>query len=80
MNDVEELREYVGSVGAVSALYDCGEDILELPVIDALEIGATVLRTVSVTSVPTFVVMALAAPSFAPIMAWWMRLRQSASS
>ena len=41
---------------------------------------SAVLRTALVTSVPTFVVMAPVAPSFAPITAWWMKLRRSASS
>jgi len=38
------------------------------------------LRMELVTSVPTFIEMASAAPSFAPMTAWWMRLRRSASS
>ena len=68
LDDVEELHEYVGGVGAVGTLHNSGKDIVgcQSSMLLKLEPSA-VLRMASVTSVLAFVVMALATPSFAPI-------------
>ena len=78
---MEELSEYVGSVGAVSNLHDGGKDILELQVVIAFEIGAISSFEDCVGDISAnFHGDDFDGTFFGPNHAWWMRLRRSALS
>ena len=70
LEDGHELGEDFGGVGAIHALEDCSKQVFNLVVVDASEVEPLVfLRTVSVTSEPTFMMMASVVPTFVPMMA-----------
>ena len=76
LDDGHELGEDVCGIGAIGTFEDCGKYAFELVVIDALEIVAISILEDPVSYIEAnFCSDDLVVPSFALMMAWWMRFR-----